>query len=736
MARRTPYVADGVLHVPELRNDSEIEVDSASWTAWLTNPATRSFSFRGSSGRYTARKEHRSRGGEYWVAYRKLGGKLRKAYLGKAQDVTLNLLNEVAATLTGHGDEARERPLPDATEGDAALGDATVAATEGSLASDDQGRERATRKPHGDPLLLTKLSVPSARPSLVSRLRLSEKLEEGLGCRLTLVSAPAGFGKTTLLSTWVGELSDDGRPIAWLSLDSGDNDPARFWRYFVTAIDQFHPSPGGTAFALLGSPQAPPIEAILTTLLNELVDLSTDAVLVMDDYHLIESQTIHEALTFLIDHLPPRMSLVIATRMDPPLPLARMRARGEMTELRAADLRFTPEEAATFFNQVMGLELSAEDTSELEGRTEGWIAGLQMAALAMRDRADVSGFIAAFAGSNRYVLDYLAEEVLARQPEELQTFLLRTSVLDRMCAPLCHAVTGHTDGQTTLEHLEHANLFVIPLDDERRWYRYHHLFADVLRQRLHQEHPDLIPPLHKRASGWFEEEGLVPEAIHHALAAQDWELAVRMIETSGMTVVLSQQGQTLLDWIDEIPEELVRDRPVLCTIHALALVFSNRPDAAETRLREAERCVRENPTTDEARTILGRAAVIRAAIARFSGDLQRCVTMGRRALELLPETEATAVERASAMTNAALAYQVSGDVTPANESLFEEAIASFRASRALIPLLNCINHLARMRTLQGRLRTAPAPPQEAASVASGRDGVWGLVNNPAYYLGL
>jgi LuxR family maltose regulon positive regulatory protein len=729
MARRTPYVADGVLHVPELRNDSEIEVDSASWTAWLTNPATRSFSFRGSSGRYTARKEHRSRGGEYWVAYRKLGGKLRKAYLGKAQDVTLNLLNEVAATLTGHGDEARERPLPDATEGDAALGDATVAATEGSLASDDQGRERATRKPHGDPLLLTKLSVPSARPSLVSRLRLSEKLEEGLGCRLTLVSAPAGFGKSTLLGAWTSELSV-GRPVAWLSSDTGDNDPARFWHYFIAAVDRLHPGAGDVALELLGSPQAPGVEAILTTLLNKLADLPTDAVLVLDDYHLIESRAIHEALAFLIDHLPPRMHLVIATRTDPPLPLARLRARGELNEVRAADLRFTPEEAASFLNEVMGLELTAQNVAELESHTEGWIAGLQLAALAMRGNADVPGFIAAFTGSNRHVVDYLAEEVLGRQPEELQTFLLETSILDRMCAALCNAVSGHTDGQTTLGRLEQANLFVIPLDDERQWYRYHHLFADVLRQRLRQEYPGLVPELHKRASGWFEEEGLVPEAVHHALAAQDWEIAIRLIEASGMTVVLAQQGQTLLGWIDEIPEELARERPDLCTIRALALVFSNRPDAAEASLRRAERCLRGDETNDEARAILGRVAVIRAAIARFSGDLERCVALGRRALELLPQTEATARERASARTNAVLAYQVSGDVAPAKERPLQEAIASFRASGAPIALLNGINHLARMRTLQGRLRAAVATYEEAAEVASGRYGARHRRNPP------
>lgn len=436
------------------------------------------------------------------------------------------------------------------------------------------------------------------------------------------------------------------------------------------------------------------------------------------------------------DHLPLRMHLVIATRADPPLPLSRLRARGESNELRASDLRFTAEEAAMFLNQVMGLMLTAEDIAELEGRTEGWIAGLQLAALAMRDHADVPSFIASFTGSNRHVVDYLAEEVLGRQPEELRTFLLETSILDRMCAPLCNTVTGHTDGQTTLERLEHANLFVIPLDDERQWYRYHHLFADVLRQRLHQEHADLVPALHKRASVWFEGEGLVAEAIRHALAARDWERAVRLIEVSGIAVVLSQQVQTVLGWIDEIPEALVRERPALCIIHALALVLLNRLDAAEVRLQEAERCLRGIPTTDQARAILGRAAVIRAAIARSSGDLERCVAMGRKALELLPETEPMARERAAAMTNAALAYQVSGDVAPANERPLEEAIASFRASGALIMLLRSINFLARLRTLQGHLRTAAATYEEAAEAVSGWDGLRDLGNSAAYYVGL
>jgi LuxR family maltose regulon positive regulatory protein len=738
MTRRIPQVADGVLHVLDPSGGPEITVASPSWVAWLTDPATRSFSFRSPSCRYTARKEHRSRGGEYWVAYRKQGGKLHKTYLGKAEDLTLARLENVAAVIADSGGEGMANSSSDAIAGDVGSTPADAAAKGGPTTADDQLQERPRQSTDANPLLLTKLAVPSARPFLVPRPLLSTRFEEGLGRRLILVSAPAGFGKTTLLSAWASELSSSGRPIAWFSLDSGDNDPARFWRYFVTAIDQLQSGSGETALALLGSPQAPPIEAILTTLLNELVDLATDAVLVVDDYHLIESPAIHEALTFLIDHLPPRMHLVIATRVDPPLPLSRLRARGEMTEIRADDLRFTPEEAASFLNRVMGLELSAEDIAELERRTEGWVAGLQMAALAMRDHADVPGFIAAFTGSNRHVVDYLAEEVLGRQPEELQTFLLQTSILDRMCAPLCNAVTELTDGQTTLERLEQANLFVIPLDGDRRWYRYHHLFADVLRHRLHQEPPDLVPALHKRASEWLETEGLVPEAIHYAMAGQDWTLAIRLIEASGMAIVLSQQVRTMLGWIDGLPEELVRERPVLCTIHAIALVFLNCPDEAEARLQDAERhLLRETTTTDETRAVLGRAAVIRAAVARFSGDLERCVVMARRALELLPETESTARERAAASTNGALAYQVSGDVRPANERLLEEARAAFHASGALIALLRSINFLARLRTLQGRLRASAATYEEATEVVSGQEGMRDVGgNSAAYYVGL
>jgi LuxR family transcriptional regulator, maltose regulon positive regulatory protein len=351
------------------------------------------------------------------------------------------------------------------------------------------------------PILATKLYVPLPQPRGVLRTRLTERLDEGLDRRLTLICVPAGFGKTTLLSEW---LAAQPRPAAWLSLDEGDGDPTRFLAYLVAALRTVAADIGEGVLGVLQSPQPPPTEAILTALLNEIATVPGDLVLIFDDYHVIDARPIDDALAFLLDHLPPRMHLVIATREDPQLPLPRLRARGRLTELRTAELRFTPSEAAEFLNQVMGFDLSAEEITALETRTEGWIAGLQLAALSMRGREDVAGFIRAFAGDNRYIVDYLIEEVLQRQPEHVRSFLLQTSILDRLGGPLCDAVTGRADGGVMLEALERSNLFVVPLDDKRRWYRYHHLFADVLKARSMEEQPDLVPTLHRRASEWYE----------------------------------------------------------------------------------------------------------------------------------------------------------------------------------------------------------------------------------------
>ena len=360
------------------------------------------------------------------------------------------------------------------------------------------------------PLLETKLYVPRWRTGLVSRPRLIDRLDKGTERKLTLVSAPAGFGKSTVLAEWVAGTPASERPAAWVSLDQNDNDPALFWAYFIAALQTVRPGVGENALSLLHLPQPPPIGSVLTILINEINAIQDDPstgsghgfVLVLDDYHVIDAELVHDAVTFLVDHLPPQMHLVIASRSDPHLPLARLRGRGELTELRASDLRFTPAEAAAFLNEVMSLNLSAQDVQTLEARTEGWIAGLQLAALSMQGREDVAGFITAFAGDDRYIVDYLVEEVLQRQPEGVRSFLLQTSILDRLSGPLCDAVTGRGDGKGVLEALERGNLFVVPLDDKRHWYRYHHLFADVLRAHSMEEQPDRVPALHRRAASW------------------------------------------------------------------------------------------------------------------------------------------------------------------------------------------------------------------------------------------
>jgi LuxR family maltose regulon positive regulatory protein len=737
MVERARHVADGMLHRHQPPAAPDIVVDSPSWFAWLDDPATRSFSFRGPAGTLTARKERRSGSVEgYWVAYRKRDGKLRKTYLGKAEKVTQHRLDQAAQFLAGSGIDG---PPDKAAIAIASTGKPNHPTDTRSAAVFGQPPNGSLGAAVGDPLLLSKLSVPSPRRTMVPRTSLEARVEEGIERTLTVISAPAGFGKSTLLSSWAAASARGGEQVAWLSLDSGDDDPARFWRYFLTALSRLQPGYGQTALTLLASPQAPPVITILTTLLNDLDTLAADTddlIFVFDDYHLIASKTIHEAMTFLIHNIPPRVHLIIATRADPPFPLSRLRERGELLELRAHDLRFQTEDAMTYFNQVMGLHLSERQVSELVIRTEGWVGGLQMAALAMRDHTNIPAFITGFTGSNRYVMDYLAEEVLARQPKTERTFLLHTSILDRMCSSLCEAVTGNRDSQEILERLEHANLFLNPLDDVRGWYRYHQLFGDVLNQRLRHEHPDLASGLHQKASAWFEGHGLMFDAIQHAMAGLDLGRAIRLIESAGLTVVLNQQVQTVLGWIDSLPDALVRDRPILHTIRALALVFSNRPDAAEASLQAAERCLLTEPDADEARALLGRVAVIRTAIARFSGDLERAVSLGRQALELLPDTDDAKNERTAAKVNVALSYQVDGNVNAADERPLAEAVAAFSAAGALVPLLNAINRLARLQTMQGRLKAAATTYETATNAVSGPDGRRGVVDIAGFHVGL
>ena len=433
-------------------------------------------------------------------------------------------------------------------------------------------------------LLETKFYVPRSRRGVVSRPRLSERLDRGAALKLLLVSAPAGFGKTTLLAEWLAAgpaAGGGGRLAAWLSLDRADNDPASFWAYVVAALRTVAAGVGEGALALLRAPRPPPVEVVLTGVLNDLGAVAADIVLVLDDYHVIDAPEVQDGMAFLLDHLPPGLHVVIAGRADPVLPLARLRARGELAEIRAAELRFTAEEAAAYLNEMMGLRLAAGDVAALEARTEGWIAALQLAALSMQGRADVGGFIAGFAGDDRYVVDYLAEEVLARQPGGVQAFLLRTSILGRLSGPLCEAVTGQGGGRAMLAALDRGNLFVVPLDDRRRWYRYHHLFADVLQARLLDEQPGEVPGLHRRASAWYEQNGEQPAAIGHALAAGDFERAADLVELAIPAMRRTRQETKLLGWLEALPDDVVRVRPVLSVTFAGALLITGELEGVE-----------------------------------------------------------------------------------------------------------------------------------------------------------
>ena len=570
------------------------------------------------------------------------------------------------------------------------------------------------------PLLVTKLYIPPLRSELVPRPRLVERLNQAVGSggpvegsfarRLTLVSAPAGFGKTTLLSEWLHSKREATPPLqaVWLSLDSGDNDPVRFLAYFVAALQGLKPGLGEAALSAYRSPQPPPTEAVLVALINELADLPADlrAVLVLDDYHLIEALPVHDLLAFLLEHLPLQMHLVIATRADPPLPLARLRARGQLTELRAADLRFAPDEAAAFLNRAMGLDLAAGEIAALEARTEGWIAGLQLAALSLERRRqgqgdpDLSAFVEAFAGDDRYVVDYLVEEVIQGQPEPVQAFLLRTSILSRLCAPLCDAVTGQADGWATLQALERANLFVVALDQKQVWYRYHQLFADLLRQRLERTHAKQVPALHRRASAWYEQNGWEAEAIDHALAAVDFERAAQLIVRSLWGMVAQGERATVLGWLDALPGEMVRSRPRLCLAAAWSSLAAMELDAVEPRLQQAERALRASPSPAQAPALLGEIATIRTTLASLRGDVPRIIELAQQALAHLPEEQ---VFLRGTVTNAlGTGYEASGETAAAGQAFAQAADLCRRAGDPVVALVSLCN-LGRTQELQGRL---------------------------------
>jgi LuxR family maltose regulon positive regulatory protein len=558
------------------------------------------------------------------------------------------------------------------------------------------------------PLLTTKLYIPPVRQDLVSRPQLLERLNNGLygGHRLTLVSAPAGYGKTTLLSEWVATC---GRPVAWLALDSGDNDPARFLAYLIAALQTIEDGVGAGVLDRFQAPQPPPMEELLTALMNQIDGISISFVLVLDDYHLITAQKIHDALAFLLDHPPQNMHLVVATRADPPWQFARLRGRGQLTELRLADLQFTPDEATVFLNQVMGLRLSADEIIALTSRTEGWIAGLQLAAISMQDRQDLPGFIAALTGSQHHILDYLVEEVLRRQSESVQAFLLRTSILDRLTGPLCDALTleheaGAGDGQAMLNRLEHANLFVVPLDERHQWYRYHHLFADSLRVCLEQAWPDRVPEYHRRASRWYEQHGYLAAALEHALSAGDLDRAADLIEQAAEPTLMRSEFTTFLHWVEALPEEATRAHPLLHVYHTGIQLMNGLPlQVAEARLREAM-------AAEPSRPLSAAVATFQTLIAAYRGDTRQSVELSQRALALLAEDNLFLRSLIAGFLG--ITYLWSGDFATAASALGEAVRIGQQIGNFTITVL-ALCHLGELHIMRGQLHEARAFYEQA-----------------------
>jgi LuxR family maltose regulon positive regulatory protein len=780
-----------------------IEVGSTAWWAWLARDTSTRFCFESGLLRFVARRRRRNGAWRWYASSQQFEGRHHEVVLGTAAALTLERLERVAQTLEliGLGEAsgagvaptraARTRQHAGGRRPSAPLSVPSVTlADQSGLAADPMAADpmaadpmavRGTNNPDPSlqpvPVLATKLFIPHPRTDLVPRPRLLAQLETGLRGPVTLLAAPAGWGKTSLLSVCCAAVAaaaarDTGegsrRLVAWLSLDAGDNDPIRFWTYVLTALNTACAGVGAVALAQVRSPQPPPIDLVLTLLLNDLAAQQADVILVLDDYHVIEAEPVHAAIMFLLNHLPPRCHLVLSSREDPPLTLSRLRTQGAVTELRAADLRFTPEETAAFLTAALGVDapLTMEAIRILDTRGEGWIAGLQLAALSLRgqSRQQAEAFIAAFAGSNRYLVDYFVEEVLARQPPAIQIFLLRTAVVDRFCVPLCErlldgkgpatasmdattpglSTPAHVQGLATtrgiLERVERANLFLIPLDDERRWYRYHHLFADALRSRLRDDDPGLYTELHKRASAWFGAEGLFEEAVDHALASTDFERAAALVEQHGLGLGVAGQVETVLDWIRALPGAVVRTHPQLCACHVVILFLSGQVEAAlEPPLHDLEAAVvaRRQAGAEEAqlRPLLGILATTQGLVAIPPGDLRRSVALAHEAFfESLPETYAT--WRLLALIMLQQSFIVTGAVTRASIREWSQRAATFRTQGPFNLFMALDMDLAHRQHLHGQLRAAAAAYEEAIALIPAPLRLEDLVGGAACAFGL
>lgn len=565
--------------------------------------------------------------------------------------------------------------------------------------------------PRVNGLLETKLYPRPTRNKLVARPRITALLDAGLSATLVLVSAPAGFGKTTLLSEW---LKQQPYPFCWLSLDAADNDPARFWAYVILSLQGIRDELGEIELAQLRSPQPPPIQQILPNLLEEIDSFHDRGILVLDDFHVITSTAVNGSLAYLLENLPPDIHLVISTRSDPPIPIAKLRSRGQVLEIRADELRFTSGEAAAFLNQTMGLALSSEQVAALDERTEGWIAGLQMAALSMRgrDAERVDGFIRAFAGTHRFIMDYLLEEVLARESEEVQTFLLQTAILARLTGPLCDAVTGASYGQEMLDRLERRNLFVVPLDDDRTWYRYHHLFADLLRTQLQKSLGDGgVARLHLRASEWYEQHGSVLEAIDHSSLASDFARVEHLIERHYLEMMNRGEMASIRFWMGKLSKEVVHRRPWLCLYEAFSRSWFGQLEEASLMLDEAESRIRSHVTAPDTQAMTAYHAYVKSRVTAMLGDTRRAIELCLAARENTPpDNLGMQIEIGITL---GYEYFLVGDFVNAASTLNEMIHASHAVGAVNNPVA-AYALLARVHIIQGLLREASDLYQKAA----------------------
>ena len=677
---------------------SNLDFQRPVWQEWLGQVS--SFAFQSKNGyHFTARKESRGRGGAYWIAYRKVDGKLTHKYLGRPVDVTLSRLEEVAAALERR--ETLEEPP--------------------SVMTDHKGRP--VQGQFVDQLLSTKIFIPISSHALIPRLRLFDMLDEGLRRSLTVISAPAGFGKTTLLSSWVQTLPKETTQVAWVSLDEQDNDPVHFWLYVFTALDRLRPGTCSEFVTFLHTQQSPPIQYLLTALINRLAEQPERWLLMLDDFHLVTEPTIHTSLIYLVEHLPPQLRIILASRGDPPLPLARLRARGQLLEVRTEQLRTTEAEAAAFLREVMGVEVSDQDLAVVQQRTENWLVGLQLVGLSLQGgSASTNELFSEISGNHNYILEYLTDEVLQRQPLAVQTFLLCTSILEQMSAPLCDAVLEQQGSQHMLEQLECANLFIVSLDTQRHWYRYHALFAEALRYRLEQGEGEQVAALHRRASRWYAARGSTREAVEHALLGQDWEQAATLIEDAMPPMLWKRSELPLVQhWLERLPTAVIRTRPRLCFASAWVLYHVSSADAATSWLEAAEAGLAQQQAASATLSVEKQASLddlrgelytLRGRMGMLGGDGQEIHRLCQQALAHL--SPANRLARSDVLYLQSIADALLGDLDPATQKALEGAALAQEmgsAPQALVHLAYAMRCLYHQGQFQEVLRIAQRADQ-------------------------